>query len=144
MVAEFPEDVKQVMTVASVVCVEGLDLEVLCNICEPNCPQALYEVAEALCRGNWLLREHRRIHCNPAIADAVLERNAIGESRMKSLLINLKDYLEINPLDDYLSRRQYFVAARLLLGYAMEKWEEFPGRRFCGGVSAVPWGPTSA
>lgn len=126
MVAEFPEDVKQVMTVASVVCVEGLDLEVLCNICEPNCPQALYEVAEALCRGNWLLREHRRIHCNPAIADAVLERNAIGESRMKSLLINLKDYLEINPLDDYLSRRQYFVAARLLLGYAMEKWEEFP------------------
>ena len=126
VVSEFPEDVKQVMTVASVVCVEGLDLEVLCNICEPNCPQALYEVAEALCRGNWLLREHRRIHCNPAIADAVLERNAICESRMKSLLINLKDYLEINPLDDYLSRRQYFVAARLLLGYAMEKWEEFP------------------
>ena len=126
VVSEFPEDVKQVMTVASVVCVEGLDLEVLCNICEPNCLQALYEVAEALCRGNWLLREHRRIHCNPAIADAVLERNAICESRMKSLLINLKDYLEINPLDDYLSRRQYFVAARLLLGYAMEKWEEFP------------------
>lgn len=126
VVSEFPEDVKQVMTVASIVCVEGLDLEVLCNICEPNCPQALYEVAEALCRGNWLLREHRRIHCNPAIADAVLERNAICESRMKSLLINLKDYLEINPLDDYLSRRQYFVAARLLLGYAMEKWEEFP------------------
>lgn len=125
MVSEFPEDVKQVMTVASVVCVEGLDLEVLCNICEPNCPQALYEVAEALCRGNWLLREHRRIHCNPAIADAVLERNAIGESRMKSLLINLKDYLEINPLDDYLSRRQYFVAARLLLDYAMEKWEDY-------------------
>ena len=125
VVAEFPEDVKQVMTVASVVCVEGLDLEVLCNICEPNCPQALYEVAEALCRGNWLLREHRRIHCNPAIADAVLERNAIGESRMKSLLINLKDYLEINPLDDYLSRRQYFVAARLLLDYAMEKWEDY-------------------
>lgn len=126
VVSEFPEDVKQVMTVASVVCVEGLDLEVLCNICEPNCPQALYEVAEALCRGNWLLREHRRIHCNPAIADAVLKRNAIGGSRMKSLLINLKDYLEINPLDDYLSRRQYFVAARLLLGYAIEKWEEFP------------------
>lgn len=125
VVSEFPEDVKQVMTVASVVCVEGLDLEVLCNICEPNCPQALYEVAEALCRGNWLLREHKRIHCNPAIADAVLERNAIGGSRMKSLLINLKDYLEINPLDDYLSRRQYFVAARLLLGYALEKWEEF-------------------
>lgn len=125
VVAEFPEDVKQVMTVASVVCVEGLDLEVLCNICEPNCPQALCDVADALCRSNWLLREHKRIHCNPAIADAVLERNAIGESRMKSMLINLKDYLEINPLDDYLSRRQYFVAARLLLGYAIEKWEEF-------------------
>lgn len=126
VVSEFPEDVKQVMTVASVVCVEGLDLEVLCNICEPNCPQALYEVAEALCRGNWLLREHRRIHCDPVIAGAVLEQNAIGGSRMKSMLINLKDYLEINPLDDYLSRRQYFVAARLLLGYAIEKWEEFP------------------
>lgn len=126
MVSEFPEDVKQVMTVASVVCVEGLDLEVLCNICEPNCPQALYEVAEALCRGNWLLREHKRVHCDPVIAGAVLEQNAIGGSRMKSMLINLKDYLEINPLDDYLSRRQYFVAARLLLGYAIEKWEEFP------------------
>lgn len=125
MVAEFPEDVKQVMTVASVVCVEGLDLEVLCNICEPNCPQALYEVAEALCRGNWLLREHKRVHCDPVIAGAVLEQNDIGGSRMKSMLINLKDYLEINPLDDYLSRRQYFVAARLLLGYAMEKWEDF-------------------
>lgn len=126
VVAEFPEDVKQVMTVASVVCVEGLDLEVLCNICEPNCPQALYEVADALCRSNWLLREHKRVHCDPVIAGAVLEQNAIGGSRMKSMLINLKDYLEINPLDDYLSRRQYFVAARLLLGYAIEKWEEFP------------------
>lgn len=125
VVAEFPEDVKQVMTVASVVCVEGLDLEVLCNICEPNCPQALCDVADALCRSNWLLREHKRIHCDPVIAGAVLEQNAIGGSRMKSMLINLKDYLEINPLDDYLSRRQYFVAARLLLGYAIEKWEEF-------------------
>lgn len=125
VVAEFPEDVKQVMTVASVMCVEGLDLDVLCNICEPNCPQALYEVAEALCRSNWLLREHKRVHCDPVIAGAVLEQNAIGGSRMKSMLINLKDYLEINPLDDYLSRRQYFVAARLLLGYAIEKWEEF-------------------
>lgn len=126
VVAEFPEDVKQVMTVASVVCVEGLDLEVLCNICEPNCPQALCDVADALCRSNWLLREHKRVHCDPVIAGAVLEQNAIGGSRMKSMLINLKDYLEINPLDDYLSRRQYFVAARLPLGYAIEKWEEFP------------------
>lgn len=126
VVAEFPEDLKQVMTVASVVCVEGLDLEVLCNICEPNCPQALCDVADALCRSNWLLREHKRVHCDPVIAGAVLEQNAIGGSRMKSMLINLKDYLEINPLDDYLSRRQYFVAARLLLGYAIEKWEEFP------------------
>lgn len=126
VVAEFPEDVKQVMTVASVVCVEGLDLEVLCNICEPNCPQALCDVADALCRSNWLLREHKRVHCDPVIAGAVLEQNAIVGSRMKSMLINLKDYLEINPLDDYLSRRQYFVAARLLLGYAIEKWEEFP------------------
>lgn len=126
VVAEFPEDVKQVMTVASVVCVEGLDLEVLCNICEPNCPQALCDVADALCRSNWLLREHKRVHCDPVIAGAVLEQNAIGGSRMKSMLINLKDYLEINPLDDYLSRRQYFVAARLLLGYGIEKWEEFP------------------
>lgn len=126
VVAEFPEDVKQVMTVASVVCVEGLDLEVLCNICEPNCLQALCDVADALCRSNWLLREHKRVHCDPVIAGAVLEQNAIGGSRMKSMLINLKDYLEINPLDDYLSRRQYFVAARLLLGYAIEKWEEFP------------------
>lgn len=126
VVAEFPEDVKQVMTVASVVCVEGLDLEVLCNICEPNCPQALCDVADALCRSNWLLREHKRVHCDPVIAGAVLEQNAIGGSRMKSMLINLKDYLEINPLDDYLSRRQYFVAARLLLGYAIEKWEKFP------------------
>lgn len=125
MVSEFPEDVKQVMTVASVVCVEGLDLEVLCNICEPNCPQALCDVADALCRSNWLLREHKRVHCDPVIAGAVLEQNAIGGSRMKSMLINMKDYLEINPLDDYLSRRQYFVAARLLLGYAIEKWEEF-------------------
>lgn len=126
VVAEFPEDVKQVMTVASVVCVEGLDLEVLCNICEPNCPQALCDVTDALCRSNWLLREHKRVHCDPVIAGAVLEQNAIGGSRMKSMLINLKDYLEINPLDDYLSRRQYFVAARLLLGYAIQKWEEFP------------------
>lgn len=126
VVAEFPEDVKQIMTVASVVCVEGLDLEVLCNICEPNCPQALCDVADALCRSNWLLREHKRVHCDPVIAGAVLEQNAIGGSRMKSMLINLKDYLEINPLDDYLSRRQYFVAARLLLGYAIQKWEEFP------------------
>lgn len=26
----------------------------------------------------------------------------------------------------------------------VEKWEEFPGGRFCGGVSVVPWGPAPA
>mgnify|MGYP002658380035 CR=1 FL=1 len=115
---------KQLMTVASIICIEGLDIDVLYHLYNPDCPHALYNIADSLCIRNWLLREHKRICCDRNIANAILEIVPARESCLMNLLANIEEYLSIEPLDDYLSRQQYFVAARLLLGYIMEKWED--------------------
>ena len=117
------EDERLLISVASIICVEGLDIEVLFHLHMPNSPHVLYDMVDSLCRRNWLFRDQRRIYCDTGIASAILEKASVRGSDLKCLLANLDGYLSIEPLDDYLSRQQYFVAARLLLGYIMEKWE---------------------
>ena len=116
------EDERLLISVASVICVEGLDIEVLFHLHMPHSPHVLYDMVDSLCRRNWLFRDQKRIYCDTGIASAILEKASVRGSDLKCLLANLDGYLSIEPLDDYLSRQQYFVAARLLLGYIMEKW----------------------
>ena len=118
------EDEKEVMAVASVICREGLDVEVLYNLYMPNSPHLLYDIVDSLCVRDLLFREHKRICCNKEISDAVLEVASVNERCLENLLMSLEEYLSVGPLDDYLARQQYFVAARLLLGYIMETWED--------------------
>lgn len=117
------EDEKEVMAVASVICREGLDVVVLYNLYMPNSPHLLYDIVGSLCVKNWLVCEHNRICCDRDVAEIVLEKEIIKENCLANLLMNLDEYLSIKPLDEYLSRQQYFVAARLLLGYVMDTWD---------------------
>lgn len=117
------EEERLLISVASVICVEGLDIEVLFHLHMPDSPHVLYDMVDSLCRKNWLFRDQKRIYCDTGIASAILEKASVRGSDLKYLLANLDGYLSIEPLDNYLSRQQYFVAARLLLGYIMEKWE---------------------
>ena len=118
------EDERLLISVASVICVEGLDIEVLFHLYMPDNPHVLYDMVDSLCRRNWLFRDHKHIYCDTGIASSILEKAPVREIDLKCLLENLDGTLSIEPLDDHLSRQQYFVAARLLLGYIMEKWED--------------------
>lgn len=118
------EDERLLISVASVICVEGLDIEVLFHLYMPDNPHVLYDIVDSLCRRNWLFRDHKHIYCDTGIASSILEKAPVREIDLKCLLENLDGNLSIEPLDDHLSRQQYFVAARLLLGYIMEKWED--------------------
>lgn len=115
---------KEAMTVASVICMEGLDIEVMYNLYMPDCPHLLYDIVDSLCARNLLFREHKRICCKKEISDAVLEVASVNERCLENLLMSLEEYLSVGPLDDCLARQQYFVAARLLLGYIMETWDD--------------------
>ena len=117
------EDEKEVMAVASVICREGLAAEVLYNLYMPNSPHLLYDIVGSLCVKKWLVCEHNRICCDRDVAEIVLEKEIIQGNCLANLLMNLDEYLSIKPLDEYLSRQQYFVAARLLLGYVMDTWD---------------------
>lgn len=45
---------KEAMTVASVICMEGLDIEVMYNLYMPDCPHLLYDIVDSLCARNLL------------------------------------------------------------------------------------------
>lgn len=116
------EDEKRIISVASVICVEGLDMETLFHLLMPDSPHVFYDIIDSLCKRNWLFQEHKRIYCDTYISNVVLEEAPANTDCLRSLLVNLDTFLSIDPLDDYLSRQQYFVAARLLLLYIMEEW----------------------
>ena len=118
------EDEKLLIGIANIICLEGLEIEVLFRLHMPDSPQALYFMVDSLCTRKWLIRDHKRIYCNTDIISAIEEKTLVQGNDLKRLLENLEGYLSIEPLDDYLSRQQYFVAARLLLGYIMVKWDD--------------------
>ena len=95
---------KEAMTVASVICMEGLDIEVMYSLYMPDCPHLLYDIVDSLCARNLLFREHKRICCKKEISDAVLEVASVNERCLENLLMSLEEYLSVGPLDDCLAR----------------------------------------
>ena len=116
------------MTIASVICMEGLEIAALCNLHKPDDPHVLCDMISSLDRRNWLFLDHNRIYCDTGVSCAILDKRTLRVNYLMCLLSNLDGYLSIEPLDDYASRQQYFVAARLLLGYIMEKWDNVIGK----------------
>ena len=67
------EDEKRIISVASVICVEGLDMETLFHLLMPDSPHVFYDIIDSLCKRNWLFQEHKRIYCDTYISNVVLE-----------------------------------------------------------------------
>lgn len=116
------EEEQRTMIVLSVICPEGLSRRVACNLIKPASPPAFDALVSMLCSRNWLFCDHQTTYCDSQIRDAVLEMAQIDVDYMIKILSSLKEYIVLQPLDDMLSRQQYFVAARLLLTYIMDVW----------------------
>ena len=116
-------DEQVMVSFISVICAEGLATNVLCNIIMPNRPHDFYRYLDSLIEKGWIFCDESTIFCNNSIESDLLKSNIMEEKKIVRTLKRLKEYLIINPLDDMLSKQEYFVAARLLLTYIMNKWE---------------------
>lgn len=114
---------QDLITLFSVICVEGISVDVVCNFIKPDNPQGFNSLVEKLCGCNWLFCDYQTIYIDPQIATAVLEISELKLDSIVKLLSTLKEFIEMKPLDDMISRQEYFVVARLFLTYLMRQWE---------------------
>lgn len=117
------EEEQKLIALFSVICIEGVSINVVCNIVKPDNPREFNSLVEKLCGWNWLFCDHQTIYSDPQIAAAVLEVSELKFDSVAKILSNLREYIVLQPLDDMISRQEYFVVARLLLTYLMRKWE---------------------
>ena len=117
------EEEQNLITLFSVICIEGVSVNVVCNILKPDNPREFNSLVEKLCGWNWLFCDNQTIYSDPQIAAAVLEISELKPDSVFKLLSTLREYIVLKPLDDMISRQEYFVVARLLLTYIMGQWE---------------------
>ena len=117
------EEEQNLITLFSVICIEGVSVNVVCNILKPDNPREFNSLVEKLCGWNWLFCDNQTIYSDPQIAAAVLEISELKSDSVFKLLSTLREYIVLKPLDDMISRQEYFVVARLLLTYIMGQWE---------------------
>ena len=117
------EEEQKLIALFSVICIEGVSINVVCNIVKPDNPREFNSLVEKLCGWNWLFCDHQTIYSDPQIAAAVLEVSELKSDSVAKILSNLREYIVLQPLDDMISRQEYFVVARLLLAYLMAQWE---------------------
>ena len=117
------EEEQNLIILFSIICIEGVSVNVVCNILKPDNPREFNSLVEKLCGWNWLFCDNQTIYSDPQIAAAVLEISGLKSDSVAKILSNLREYIVLKPLDDMISRQEYFVVARLLLTYLMRKWE---------------------
>ncbi len=117
------EKEQNLITLFSVICIEGVSVNVACNILKPDNPREFNSLVEKLCGWNWLFCDNQTVYSDPQIAAAVLEISELKSDSVFKILSTLREYIVLKPLDDMISRQEYFVVARLLLTYLMRKWE---------------------
>lgn len=117
------EEEQNLITLFSIICIEGVSVNVVCNILKPDNPREFNSLVEKLCGWNWLFCDNQTIYSDPQIAAAVLEISELKSDSVAKILSNLREYIVLKPLDDMISRQDYFVVARLLLIYLMEQWK---------------------
>lgn len=115
------EEEQCIISCTAVICKEGLPMNVLCNLLMPEKPYVFYSIIDTLCNLNWLTCDFRTITCEQDVAEAVLEVSPIDANTVNRIIIELNKYIILKPLDDMLSRRDYFVAARFLLTYILTR-----------------------
>lgn len=114
---------QDLITLFSVICIEGVSANVVCNILKPDNTREFNSLVEKLCGRNWLFCDNQVIYSDSQIAAAVLEVSELESDSVFKILSNLREYIVLKPLDDMISRQEYFVVARLLLAYFMRQWE---------------------
>jgi len=107
----------------SIICSEGLPMDVLFNVLKPDNPKAFNLSVDKLCKSNWIFIDYQTIYCDQQIATAVLELTTIDTDLVKKVLIGLQRKIVLHPLDDMLSKQGYYVLARLFLTYIMRVWD---------------------
>ena len=117
------EEEQHMISVFSVICIEGVSVDVLCNVLKPDNPREFNTLVEKLSVWNWLFSDQQTVYCDQQIAAAVLEVKAIKTDSIEKILNVLRECLALQPLDDMISRREYFVVARLFLTYLMKQWK---------------------
>ena len=117
------EEEQNLINLFSVICVEGVSVNVVCNILKPDNPREFNSHVEKLCGWNWLFCDNQTIYSDPQIAAAVLEISELKSDSVFKILSTLREYIVLKPLDDMISRQDYFAVARLLLTYLMEQWK---------------------
>ena len=117
------EEERELINVFSVICIEGVSVDVLCNVLKPDNPREFNVLVEKLSAWNWLFSDHQTVFCEQQIATAVLEDKAIKADSVEKILSALREYIVLQPLDDMISRQEYFVVARLFLTYLMKQWK---------------------
>lgn len=117
------EEEQDLITLFSVICIEGVSVNVVCNILKPDNTREFNSLVEKLCGRNWLFCDNQMIYSDSQIAAAVLEVSELESDSVFKILSNLGEYIVLQPLDDMISRQEYYVVARLLLTYLMGQWE---------------------
>lgn len=113
---------QHLVALLSVICAEGLSLDVVFNVLNPDDPKAFSSFVYKLCRYNWIFIDYQTIYCDQQIASAVMELTTLEADIVKKVLLGLNKNIVLNPLDEMLSKQGYFVMARLFLTYIMRIW----------------------
>ena len=118
------EKEQRLVSLFSVICSEGLSLEVAFNVLKPDNPKEFNTSVDKLCACNWLFNDYQTISCDPQVAKVVLEITSLDFSTIDKVLSGIRNNIVLRPLDDMLKRQEYFVAARLFLKYLMGMWNK--------------------
>lgn len=113
------------VTLLSVICSEGLSLDVACNILMSDRPRDFNSHIDKLNAQNWIFCDCQSIYIEQSIAELVLKISPIDNDVAIRLLTSLSKYIVLQPLDDMRLRQQYFVVARLCLTYLMNHWQVY-------------------
>ena len=119
-----PERAKIFLGLAAIICQEGgMPVDILYNLLpSPDVPRDFKYLVEQMERRGWISTCHRTVRMKRESAKAF--QVFCTPSFFYEVLKQLLTLIHLKPLDDMYARREYFVAARLLLQYVRDKWSD--------------------
>ena len=119
-----PERAKIFLGLAAIICQEdGMPVDILYHLLpSPYVPRDFNYLVEQMERRGWISTCHRTVRMKRESAEVF--QVFCTPSFFYEVLKQLLTLIQLKPLDDMYARREYFVAARLLLQYVQEKWND--------------------
>lgn len=118
-----PERAKIFLGLAAIICEEGgMPVDILYHLLpEPGIPRDFNYLVEQMDR-EWISTCYRTVRMKRESAKAF--QVFCSPTFFNEILKQLLTLIQLKPLDDMYARREYFVAARLLLQYVRDKWSD--------------------